>query len=124
MPQLDLMHFFSQFFWFSVGFSFLHIFTLHNIMPTIFMNLKFRQKKIQLLASSINKNKGGALNLFKSYDSVIVRLFRFWKTFFLQTLSSGFGWVSVCTKIFNNYGFFLINKDFMSVIASSYESKV
>jgi hypothetical protein len=120
MPQLDLMHFFSQFFWFSIGFSFLYAFILHNIMPSIAMNLKFRQKKVQTLSSSINENKDGALNLFKSYDLFIVRLFKFWKKHSLQIVSVGFGWVAFCTKKFNSVGFFLINKNFIANIAASY----
>jgi hypothetical protein len=59
MPQLDLMHFFTQFFWFSIGFTFLYAYLLHNVVPTIAKNLKFRQKKLELLANDINKGKDG-----------------------------------------------------------------
>ncbi len=57
MPQLDLMTFFTQFFWFSIGFSFFYIFLLHFVMPTIALNLKFRKKRLDILANDINKKK-------------------------------------------------------------------
>ena len=123
MPQLDSMHFFSQFFWFSINFFILYTFVLHNIMPAIATNLKFRQKKIQILASSINENKHGALNLFKAYDLFIIRLFRFLKTHSVQTVSIGFDWLFICTKIFNNRDFLYINKKIILVVATYCENK-
>jgi hypothetical protein len=110
MPQLDLMHFFSQFFWFSIGFSFLYVFILHNIMPSIAMNLKYRQKKIQILASNINENKDGALNLFKSYDSFILRLHYFRREHMSQQMSAGWGWLITYMKISDGIFYVYINK--------------
>jgi hypothetical protein len=120
MPQLDSMHFFSQFFWFSIGFFVLYTFMLHNIVPAIAMNLKFRQKKIKVLAISINENKHDVLNRFKTYDLFISRLFRFFKMYSLQTVSVGLGWLSIYTKIFNNRDFFYINK--ISILAAATNS--
>ena len=70
MPQLDLMHFFTQFFWFSIGFTFLYAYLLHNVIPTIAKNLKFRQKKLEVLANDINKGKDGASDLLGVYDQL------------------------------------------------------
>ena len=71
MPQLYLMHFFTQFFWFSIGFTFLYAYLLHNVIPTLAKNLKFRQKKLELLANDINKGKDGVSNLLGVYDNLI-----------------------------------------------------
>jgi hypothetical protein len=124
MPQLDLMHFFSQFFWFSIGFFVLYAFVLHNIIPAIAMNLKFRQKKIYVLATNINENKYGSLHLFKTYDSFIIRLFRFMKIFSLQIVFIGFDWLSIYTKIINNHAFFYINKLLILIVATYSEEKL
>ena len=51
MPQLDLMTFFTQFFWFSLGFSFFYILLLHFVMPVIALNLKFRKRRLDILAN-------------------------------------------------------------------------
>ena len=47
MPQLDIMTFFSQFFWFSFGFFIFYTLILHYILPLIFISLNFRKKKIR-----------------------------------------------------------------------------
>ena len=102
MPQLDLMHFFTQFFWFSFGFTFLYAYILHNVMPLIAYNLKFRQKKLSRLALEINEGKEGVLHLFKVYDSLVGRAFSFWKINFVQLGSEGSTWVLVNNKKLNN----------------------
>jgi len=80
MPQLDLMHFFSQFFWFSVGFTFLYAYLLHNTIPVIATNLKFRQKKLEILATDINKGKDNVSALLGVYDNLIFSSFQLWKS--------------------------------------------
>ena len=87
MPQLDLMHFFTQFFWFSIGFTFLYAYLLHNVIPTLAKNLKFRQKKLELLANDINKGKDGVSNLLGVYDNLILRSFQLWKTNISRAMS-------------------------------------
>ena len=63
MPQLDLMTFFTQFFWFSLGFSFFYVFLLHSIMPSIALNLKLRKKKrINLKPEGTSQEKDRRLN--------------------------------------------------------------
>ena len=69
MPQLDLMTFFTQFFWFSIGFSFFYIFLLHYVMPVIALNLKFRRKRLDILANDINKKKESVSDIFS--DQII-----------------------------------------------------
>ena len=77
MPQLDLMTFFTQFFWFSLGFSFFYISLLHYIMPSISVNLKLRKKKLDLLAIDINKKKESASNLLTTYDNILLSTLNF-----------------------------------------------
>jgi len=94
MPQLDLMHFFTQFFWFSIGFIFLYAYLLCNVVPVIAKNLKFRQKKLELLANDINKEKDGASNLLDIYDNLILRSFQFWKLNISDMSIHGNKWLS------------------------------
>ena len=105
MPQLDLMHFFTQFFWFSIGFTFLYAYLLHNVVPTIAKNLKFRQKKLELLANDINKGKDGVSDLLGIYDNLIFRSFQLWKSNISSLTEHGNSWFSTHVKNLNNSTF-------------------
>ena len=94
MPQLDLMHFFTQFFWFSIGFTFLYAYLLHNVVPTIAKNLKFRQKKLELLAKDINKGKDGVSNLLGIYDNLILLIYHLCTYKHIYILCQTIIWVS------------------------------
>jgi hypothetical protein len=63
MPQLDLMHFFSQFFWFSLFFIFLFFYTYLKILPLLLKNLKYRIKKLFELSFEISCSKKDVLFL-------------------------------------------------------------
>ena len=93
MPQLDLMTFFTQFFWFSLGFSIFYIFILHYTMPTIALNLKFRKKRLDILANDINKKKEGALTLLTTYDSVLSKTLNFSRLYMTKTVNYGNSWI-------------------------------
>lgn len=94
MPQLDLMTFFTQFFWFSLGFSFFYIFLLHFIMSTISLNLKFRKRRLDILANDINKKKEGVLSLLSTYDNILLKTLNFSRFFVMKAISFGSLWVS------------------------------
>ena len=116
MPQLDLMHFFTQFFWFSIGFTFLYAYLLHNVIPTLAKNLKFRQKKLELLANDINKGKDGVSNLLGVYDNLIVRSFQLWKTNISNIMEHGNGWMNTNIQNLNKSNFSAANKEYLKAV--------
>jgi hypothetical protein len=116
MPQLDLMHFFTQFFWFSIGFTFLYAYLLHNVVPTIAKNLKFRQKKLELLANDINKGKDGVSDLLGVYDNLIFRSFQLWKSNISNLTEHGNNWFSTNVKNLNNSNFNAANKEYLKTV--------
>ena len=125
MPQLDLMHFFTQFFWFSIGFTFLYAYILHNVIPTIAKNLKFRQKKLELLANDINKGKDGVSNLLGVYDNLILRSFQLWKSNLSNLSNHGSNWVNKNIQDLNNSNFSDANKEYLKTIGEqSYRNLV
>lgn len=116
MPQLDLMHFFTQFFWFSIGFTFLYAYLLHNVVPAIATNLKFRQKKLELLANDINKGKDGVSDLLGVYDNLIFRSFQLWKSNISNLTEHGNNWFSTNVKNLNNSNFNVANKEYLKTV--------
>ena len=120
MPQLDLMHFFTQFFWFSIGFTFLYAYLLHNVVPTIAKNLKFRQKKLELLAKDINKGKDGVSNLLGIYDNLILRSFQLWKSNISNLTEHGNDWLSTNIKNLNSSNFSGANKEYLKNIGEQH----
>jgi hypothetical protein len=105
MPQLDLMTFFTQFFWFSLGFSFFYIFLLHFVMPVISLNLKFRKKRLDILANDINKKKEGALNLLTTYDNVLLKALNFSRLYVTKTVNHGNSWIQKTASEINSAHF-------------------
>ena len=116
MPQLDLMHFFTQFFWFSIGLTFLYAYLLHNVVPAIAKNLKFRQKKLELLANDINKGKDGVSDLLGVYDNLIFRSFQLWKSNISNLTEHGNNWFSTNVKNLNNSNFNAANKEYLKTV--------
>jgi hypothetical protein len=116
MPQLDLMTFFTQFFWFSLGFSFFYIFLLHYIMPSISLNLKLRKKKLELLANDINKKKESASDLLTTYDSILSKTLNFSRNYLLKITNYGNTWVSNSITNVNSSNFVNANNDYIKII--------
>ena len=120
MPQLDLMHFFTQFFWFSIGFTFLYAYLLHNVIPTIAKNLKFRQKKLEVLANDLNKGKDGASDLLGVYDDLILRSFQLWKLNISNITTHGSNWFNSNIQNLNNSNFSAANKEYLKTIGEQH----
>ena len=120
MPQLDLMHFFTQFFWFSIGFTFLYAHLLHNVVPTIAQNLKFRQKKLELLANDINQGKDGVSNLLGVHDNLVFRSFQLWKLNISNVAQHGSGWVRTNVQNLNNSNFSVANAEYLRTVGEQH----
>lgn len=76
MPQLDLMHFFSQFFWFSIIFVILFFYINFNILPALVTTLKYRSKKLVLLSKKIGDSKKDVIELRLFHDNAISGAFK------------------------------------------------
>jgi hypothetical protein len=76
MPQLDLMHFFSQFFWFSVIFLVLFFYINFSILPLLVTTLKYRSKKLVLLSKKIGDSKKDVINLRLFNDNAVSNAFK------------------------------------------------
>lgn len=116
MPQLDLMHFFTQFFWFSIGFTFLYAYLLHNVIPTIAKNLKFRQRKLELLANDINQGKDNVSNILGIYDDVMLRSFQLWKLNISSVTKYGLNWFDSNIKKLNESNFQSANREYLKTV--------
>jgi len=116
MPQLDLMSFFSQFFWFSIGFSFFYVYLLHYIIPAIVLNLKLRKKKLELLAVDINKKKEGASSLLTTYDNILFKALNYSRVLINKTNDYGNAWVASSISKVNAVNFMQSNKDYIKTI--------
>lgn len=105
MPQLDLMTFFTQFFWFSIGFSLFYVFLVYQVMPIIALNLKFRKKRLDILANDINKKKEGALILLTTYDNVLLKTLNFSRLYITKTINYGNLWIQKTVSEVNSSHF-------------------
>jgi hypothetical protein len=116
MPQLDLMSFFSQFFWFSIGFSFFYIFLLHYIIPSIVLTLKLRKKKLESLATDINKKKEGASSLLTTYDTVLSKALSSSRVLLTKINDHGNSWVTSTVIKINSVDFAQPNENYIKSI--------
>ena len=117
MPQLDLMTFFSQFFWFSIGFSFFYIYLLHYIMPSIAITLKFRRKKLELLATDINSKKESASSLLTTYDIVLSKTLAFSRNFILKVGNYGNSWLNSSMSDINSTNLAKVNQNYIRTVS-------
>lgn len=118
MPQLDLMTFFTQFFWFSICFSIFYIFLLHQIMPVISSNLKFRKKRLDILANDINKKKEGALSLLTTYDNILLKTLSLSRVYVTKTVNHGNSWIQKTISETNSSHFLQSNTFYIKSIAA------
>lgn len=116
MPQLDLMTFFTQFFWFSIGFSFFYLFLLYSIIPSIALNLKLRKKKLEFLANDINKKKESASDLLTTYDTILLKTLTFSRNSIVKTINYGNTWVLNNLSKANSTTLIKPNSDYVKIL--------
>ena len=117
MPQLDLMTFFSQFFWFSLSFSFFYLFLLYYILPTISLNVKFRKRLLNLFAKDINFKKNSISNLLLVYDSTILKVLNFSRLYIVKILFFSDSWLQVILAKLNLNYFSYANVRYIKMIS-------
>jgi len=116
MPQLDIMTFFTQFFWFSLSFVFFYLFLLHFILPLITINLKYRKKILQFLAVDINKKKESAFEAFDIYDNILFKTFNFFRVYMSKILIFINSWIIANVSMISVNFFVLANNKFLKTI--------
>lgn len=113
MPQLDLVTLFPQFFWCFICFFFFFFFASYSIIPRIATTLKFRKKKLTLLANEINKKKDSSSQLLSAYDQVFRLSFQEIKQMFDKLLQLGALWSQTSIKQLNTTQFLSVNTRFL-----------
>lgn len=113
MPQLDLISFFPQVFWcFVLFFVFFFCFSFFMI-PKIATVLKFRKKKLVLLANEINSKKDGSSFLLMEYDNLLKNAFLEITQTLKNVLTFGNSWVSSTIYKLNITEFQQINQRYL-----------
>lgn len=76
MPQLDLIVYYPQFFWFSLGFSLFYLIVLYKIIPVIAFSLKFRKKKLLLINNFSNIKGLSNIKEFVLYYDIVNKILK------------------------------------------------
>jgi hypothetical protein len=85
MPQLDLMIYFPQFFWFSIGFSIFYLIFLYKIIPLIAFSIKFRKKKFEIISNFVDHNQTNFTDSFHFYYDTINKILQLSRLYLNQT---------------------------------------
>ena len=116
MPQLDLMTFSTQFFWFSLCFVLFYILILHYVLAPIAINVKYRKKKLNILVNIINKKKSEVSLLFNTYDKIIFNVLSFSKSYILKTINYAISWLNITLLKVNSDDFIIPNNVYLKII--------
>lgn len=121
MPQLDLISFFPQVFWCFVFFFLFFLYFSFFAIPKIATILKFRKKKLVVLANEINKKKDGSSALLMEYDNILKNSFSEITQILKNLTNFGNVWLSATIYKFNTSEFLKINQRFLN--SSFFRSK-
>jgi hypothetical protein len=121
MPQLDLISFFPQVFWCFICFFGFFFYFNFMVIPKIATILKFRKKKLIVLANEINEKKDGSSFLLIEYDNVLKNSFCETTQLLKNLLNFGNVWVGLSLYKFNTLEFRIINQRFLN--SSFFRSK-
>jgi len=86
-------------------------------MPVIALNLKFRKKRLDILANDINKKKEGVLSLLTTYDNVLLKTLNFSRLYLTKTVNYGNSWVQKTASDINSAHFVQPNTSYVKSIA-------
>jgi len=116
MPQLDLMTFFSQFFWFCMSFSFFYLFLLYCILPIVSLNIKFRKRLLNLFARDINLKKNSISNLLLVYDNIMLKVLNFSRLYIVKVINFSELWLQAILTTINSKYFSYANARYIKII--------
>lgn len=114
MPQLDLISFFPQIFWCFVLFFLFFFYFSFIIIPQIATILKFRKKKLIILANEINNKKDGSSFLLIEYDTVLKNSFQEITSLLKSLLQFGNSWLPSTMLKLNTTSFRSTNQRFLN----------
>ena len=80
------------------------------------MTLKFRKKKLELLATDINKKKEGASDLLNTYDSIVYKALNSSRLLINKINDHGNSWVNSTLIKVNSVSFQESNKNYIKTI--------
>lgn len=114
MPQLDLVSFFPQIFWAFILFFLFFLYMSFNVIPKVATVLKYRKKKLVILAKEINAKKDGSSRLLFEYDQSLKRSFIEINQLLQKLRGFGNTWVSSKIYILNTTSFKEFNQRFLN----------
>lgn len=116
MPQLDLMHFFSQFFWFSIIFTILFFYINFGILPMLVKTLKYRSKKLVLLSKKIGDSKKDVVELRSFHDNTISNAFKKTNSKLSSSVNSCSKSIDKSLQTLSNDVFYECNKNYFTFL--------
>lgn len=117
MPQLDLMTFFSQFFWFSLSFCFFYLFLLYCFLPKISLNIKARKRLLNLFAKDINIKKNSISDLLIVYDKLLLKALIFFRFYISKVLFFCDSWLQLTFNKINLNSISTCNIKYVKIIS-------
>ena len=117
MPQMDQVTFLSQFFWLTLIFLTLYIYTLKNILPQISKILKARRKKLQGNQDQLQDLKQEERSIIEGYDSTFANSLETSRNLLTKTVQTSLSWFETSLKNTNETIFLPTNQKFIKTIA-------
>lgn len=114
MLLLDLISFFPQIFWCFIFFFVFFLYFSFFVIPKIATILKFRKKKLIVLANEINQKKDGSSSLLIEYDNILKNSFCEITQLLKNVLVFGNKWVFITIYNFNTIEFTNVNQRFLN----------
>lgn len=114
MPQLDLVSFFPQIFWSFIMFFLFFLKMSFSVIPKVATVLKYRKKKLVILAQEINAKKDGSSRLLFEYDQRLKISFIEINLLLKKVRGFGNAWVSSTIYILNTTSFKELNQRFLN----------
>lgn len=114
---MDQVTFLSQFFWLTLIFLTLYIYTLKNILPQISKILKARRKKLQGNQDQLQDLKQEERSIIEGHDSTFANSLETSRNLLTKTVQTSLSWFETSLKNTNETIFLPTNQKFIKTIA-------
>lgn len=122
MPQLDLVVYYPQFLWFSLGFSLFYLIVIYKIIPVVAFSLKYRKKKIFYIHSFIDNKKLHSFESFYLYFTIIGKVLQISRLYLIKLNLNVVKFISLNYMSVNTLFFKFCNKNLLKKLMSLYLS--
>jgi hypothetical protein len=85
-------------------------------MSSISLNLKFRKKRLSILAEDINKKKEGSLTLLNTYDDILSKTLSFSRLYVVKVIGLGNLWLFESGSNINSVNFSDSNSLYLKIL--------